>query len=149
MITSETKDSFLSQKSVNLPGSGLYSIHLTAYDKAGNHKTTRRLVLYDSNSHVSHNPHQNTRVETGSANTNYTWVVDNTTLINIKWTKRFRNALHDHNKWLNDVSPSPGISEVYDDYSGARSVKKIRNVYGEYSSVNQRRGVLSNNDIET
>lgn len=119
------------QKQLNLSAVGLYSIHLTAYDKAGNYKTTRRFVLYDNNSHVSHNPFKISRVESASENTNYKWVVDNTTPIYITWKERFRNALHHHNKWLNKISPSHGISEPYDDFTGVRNVNQIENVYGK------------------
>nr|XP_034332757.1 uncharacterized protein LOC105327902 isoform X2 [Crassostrea gigas] len=117
-------------KQFNLSSAGLYSIHLTAYDKAGNYKTTRRFVLYDNNSHVSHNPFMNSRVETATKNTNYTWIVDNTTPIYVTWKGRFRNALHHHKKWLNKISPSHGISEPYDDYTGVTNVNYIKNVYG-------------------
>ncbi|XP_056015772.1 uncharacterized protein LOC125675332 [Ostrea edulis] len=120
-----------SSKSLKLPGTaGLFSIHLTAYDKAGNYKTTRRLVLYDSNSHVSHNPLRVTRVQTGSEKTNYTWIVDNTAIVDVQWPKRFRNSLHDHNKWLDEVSINPHISEKYDDYSGWRPITKVNNIAG-------------------
>lgn len=87
-------------------------------------------MLFDSNSHVSHNPYEHSRVDTGSENTNYTWVVDNTTTIAVTWKKRFRNALHDHNKWLNEISESHGIAKAYDDYTGIRNVTHIKNVYG-------------------
>lgn len=120
------------QKQLNLPGTGLYSIHLTAYDKAGNYKSARRFVLYDGNSHVSHNPYEHTRVATGSKETNYTWVINNTTTIEVTWTKRFRNALHDNNKWLNEISESHGISDLFDDFNGSMSVRHFKNVYGEY-----------------
>lgn len=88
-------------------------------------------MLFDSNSHVSHNPYEHSRVDTGSENTNYTWVVENTTTIEVTWKKRFRNALHDHNKWLNEISESHGIAEAYDDYTGIRNVTHIKNVYGK------------------
>ncbi|XP_061176007.1 uncharacterized protein LOC133184958 [Saccostrea echinata] len=118
-------------KTLKLPGDkGLFSIHLAAYDKAGNYKTTRRFVLYDSNSHVSHNPFRLTRVQTASEKTKYTWVVDDTKIVKVQWKKRFRNAVHDHNKWLNEISPSYGITENYDDYSGQRSVDKVKNMEG-------------------
>lgn len=80
---------------------------------------------------MSHNPFKNSRVETASENTDYTWVVDHTTPIYITWNGRFRNALHHHNKWLNKISPSHGISKSYDDYAGVRNVNHIKNVYGE------------------
>lgn len=116
---------------MKLPGAaGLFSIHLIAFDKAGNYKATRRLVLYDSNSHVSHNPFLVTRVQTGSPRTNYTWIVDNTTVVTVVWSERFRNVLHDHNKWLNEVMPNPVIPESLDDHGGGRSIKKINNMHG-------------------
>lgn len=122
---------FYSQLQLKLPGTaGLYSIHLIAFDKAGNYKVTRRLVLYDSNSHVSHNPFLVTRVQTGSPKTNFTWIVHNTTLVNVVWSGRFRNALHDQNKWLNEVVPNLVIPESLDDHYGGRSLKKINNMHG-------------------
>lgn len=122
---------FYSQLQLKLPGTaGLYSIHLIAFDKAGNYKVTRRLVLYDSNSHVSHNPFLVTRVQTGSPKTNFTWIVHNTTLVNVVWSGRFRNALHDQNKWLNEVVPNLVIPESLDDHYGRRSIKKINNMHG-------------------
>lgn len=122
---------FYLQKQLKLSAVGLFSIHLTAYDKAGNYKTTRRFVLYDSNSHVSHNPSKHSRVDNASQNTNYTWMIDNTTPICLTWKKRFRNDLHFRDQLLNKISPSHGISEPYDDYTGARNVNHVKNVYGE------------------
>ncbi|XP_061177042.1 uncharacterized protein LOC133185758 [Saccostrea echinata] len=120
-----------SSKTLRLPGTaGLFSIHLVAYDKAGNFKTTRRFVLYDSDSRVSYNPLHVTRVQSASEETNYTWVIDDTKIVNVQWTKRFRNILHDHNKWLDEISPSYGITKSYDDYSGQRPVTKVNNVNG-------------------
>lgn len=87
--------------------------------------------MYDNDSHVSYNPFCNSRVETASENTNYTWVVDNTTPIYITWGSRFRNTGHDGARWLNEISTSHGISELYDDFTGVRNVNHIKNVYGE------------------
>ncbi|XP_061176006.1 uncharacterized protein LOC133184957 [Saccostrea echinata] len=148
-------------KTLRLPGSaGLFSIHLTAYDNAGNYKTARCFVLYDNDSHVSYYPLHVTRVKSASEKTNYTWVVDDTKIVNVQWTKRFRNILHDHNKWLDEISPSYGITKSYDDYSGQRSVTKINNINGcvdfktEYSvydgeSLKDSRPLSSVNDIST
>lgn len=84
---------------------------------------------------MSQNPTVNSRVETASQNTNYTWVVENTTPIYIKWIQRFRNAEHHKKKWLNKISPSHGISKPYDDYTGMRNVNQIKNVQGKQQSV--------------
>lgn len=123
---------FKFQKLLTLPKTGLYSIHLSAYDKAGNYRSARRLVLYDSQSHISHNPNKQTRADSGAKNTNYTWVVNNTSVIKIAWSGRFRNVLHDQNKWLNRMSPSHDISNLYDDFTGIITVKGTKNVYGEF-----------------
>lgn len=88
-------------------------------------------MLYDNDSYVSHNQYENSRVESGSKNTNYTWVVDNTKTINVVWRNRFRNVWHDNNKWLNRISESHGISNRYDDNTGIRNVTLIKNVYGK------------------
>ena len=117
-----------------LPGlAGLFSIHLIAFDKARNYKVTRRLVLYDSNSHVSHNPFFVTRLQTGSPQTNYTWVVKNTTVVKLIWPSRFRNALHSNNKWLDEVLPNRDISQTLDDFSGVRTIQKINNTHGKFN----------------
>lgn len=108
----------------------MYAIHFTTIDKAKNHKTSRKLVLYDNLSHVSFLPTKVTRIDTASAATNYTWVNEDTNVILAKWTERFRNARHESNRWLTNVSPYTNIEDVYDDHHGRRTIKEVPNVYG-------------------
>lgn len=109
---------------------GLYSIYFTAFDKADNYKTSRKLVLYDNISHVSFLPTKVTRIETASAATNYTWVNEDTNIVLAIWTERFQNARHELNRWLAAVSPSTNIEDVYDDHYGKRTIHEVPNVYG-------------------
>lgn len=115
---------------MNFKKPGLYAIHFTTVDKAKNHKTSRKLVLYDNLSHVSFLPTKVTRIDTASAATNYTWVNEDTNIILAKWTERFRNARHESNRWLTTVSPYTNIEDVYDDHHGRRTIEEVPNVYG-------------------
>lgn len=108
----------------------MYAIHFTAVDKAKNEKTSRKLVLFDAMSVVSFLPTKVTRIDTASAATNYTWVHENTNIILVKWTERFRNENHESRRWLEAVSPVKDIEDIYDDHHGKRTVDKVPNVYG-------------------
>ncbi|XP_061193435.1 uncharacterized protein LOC133201664 [Saccostrea echinata] len=119
-----------SSKAVELPEHGMYSLLFAAYDKAGNKKTARRLIFFDDRSVVSHDPTKHTYVITGTANTNYTWIVQDTNTVILKWKGRFRNALHHVNGWLTSVAPYHDVDKSYDDYSGKRTVNAIDNVQG-------------------
>lgn len=113
----------------------MYAIHFTALDKAKNHKTSRKLVLYDNQSYVSYLPTKVTRISSASAATNYTWVNEDTNIILVKWTDRFRNERHESNRWLTAVSPYTNIEDVYDDHHGRRTIEEVPNVYGLLSVI--------------
>lgn len=108
----------------------MYTVHFSAFDKAGNVKTSRKLILYDNLSIVTINNKRVTRVETASANTNFTWVSEDTTSVLVKWTGRFMNERHTHNMWLALVNPYHGIETAYDDHDGRRTVDEVPNVQG-------------------
>lgn len=115
----------------------MYAVHFTAIDKAKNKKTSRKLVFYDNISQVSFLHKKVTRVETASANTNFTWISKDTNLVLVKWTQRFRNERHEQNMWLDDVQPAHGIENAYDDHHGSRTVDKVPNVYGKFCLFQQ------------
>ena len=112
----------------------MYAVHLTAIDKANNHKSSRKLVFYDDISRVSTLPNKVTRIETAAASTNYTWVIEDTNIIRAKWTERFINSRHDSNRWLTAVSSYPSIEDVYDDHHGKRTVDEVPNVHGLFKA---------------
>lgn len=108
----------------------MYAIHLSAVDKAGNIKMSRKLVLYDNLSKVTFNVKRNTRVETASSQTNFTWVTKETNKIFVKWWGRFINHRHDNSRWLTKINPYPKIDRAYDDFDGRRTVDEVPNIQG-------------------
>jgi hypothetical protein len=110
----------------------MYAIHFSAYDKARNYKTGRKVLLYDDISEVTFNPTKVTRVLTASKETSYVWVTKNTRLVDVMWIDRFRNYRHEVNRWLNKVAATYGVESKYDDHYGDRQVAEIPNVHGEF-----------------
>ncbi|XP_061181031.1 uncharacterized protein LOC133189645 [Saccostrea echinata] len=116
-------------ESFDLPAPGMYSIHFSAFDKAGNHKTGRKVLLYDNISEVTTNPSKVTRVTTATKETSYVWVTKDTRYVDIMWRDRFRNSRHENNRWLNSVASTTGVESKYDDHYGERQSKEIPNVH--------------------
>ena len=114
----------------------MYSLHLVAYDKAGNHKVGRNLFLFDDQSVVDiDDSAEHTRCTTASKDTEYTWVVEDTSDITFVWPSRFMNVRHMNNFWLNKVltyGPVPGVT-IYEDLYGNRTNHAIKNVRGEFT----------------
>ena len=108
----------------------MFAIHFSAFDKAGNHKTSRKVLLYDNSSAVTFNPDKVTRVVTASAESSYEWVVEDTNEVDIFWKDRFRNRRHEDKGWLNKVKPHLAVDSKYDDHYGERQVDEIQNVHG-------------------
>nr|XP_034301655.1 uncharacterized protein LOC105322112 [Crassostrea gigas] len=115
--------------SVTLPNPGMFAIHFTAYDKAGNHKTSRKVILYDDQSVITQKPNKVTRVVTASSETSYVWVVQDTGTIVVRWTDRFINVRHENNRWLNKVNSHIAVEDKYDDHYGERQISEINNVH--------------------
>ncbi|CAC5386461.1 unnamed protein product [Mytilus coruscus] len=110
----------------------MYSLHLVAYDKAGNFKTGRNLFLYDDQSVVDTQGNQPTYCSTASEDTSYTWVTTDTNQVKVDWKDRFINIRHKNNKWLNLVQTyAPGEPKivVYEDLYGDRTNVQINNVH--------------------
>ena len=116
--------------SFELPYPGMFAIHFSAFDKAGNNKTSRKVLLYDNSSAVTFNPDKVTRVVTASAESSYEWVVEDTNEVDIFWQDRFRNWRHEDKGWLNKVKPHWAVDSKYDDHYGERQVDEIQNVHG-------------------
>ena len=109
----------------------MYSIHLSAIDKAGNHKTGRGLLFYDNISVIDKKAGKVTQCKTASKNTSYTWVVQNTNFMKIDWNDRFINQRHKHNLWLNKVETyAPPGDNVYEDIYGKRTNQAIKHIHG-------------------
>ncbi|CAC5401969.1 unnamed protein product [Mytilus coruscus] len=119
-----------SQSEFNVTTPGMYSIIFTVFDKAGNHKSTRSVFLYDDESVVETTPETRIIVTESTVNTNYTWVVQNMTRLLVRWTGRFTNERHHVRHWLEQLTPNQHVDELYDDNFGVRKVDWFTNVLG-------------------
>ncbi|XP_076085327.1 uncharacterized protein LOC143056126 [Mytilus galloprovincialis] len=118
-----------SSGSLHLNESGMYSLHLLAFDKAGNYKLGRNIFLYDNQSKVEKQKKKTTYSSTASKNTSYTWVTSNTNHVQVDWKDRFINFRHKYKKWLNPVQTYTA-NEIYEDLYGERTNVRINNVNG-------------------
>lgn len=118
-----------------MPHPGMFAIHFSAFDKAGNYKTSRKVLLYDNISEVTFKPGKVTRVITASSETNYEWVTKDTQYVDILWKDRFLNHRHEINRWLNKVKQNKAVESRYDDHYGERQVDLIPNVHGKLISL--------------
>ncbi|VDI20686.1 Hypothetical predicted protein [Mytilus galloprovincialis] len=119
-----------SSASITLEDPGMYSLHLVAYDKAGNYKSGRTLFLFDNLSTVDTQGNKPTYCSTASKDTSYTWVTKDTSRVKIDWKSRFINIRHNAGKWLNPVqtyAKGEGIV-TYEDLYGNRTHVGIKNV---------------------
>ncbi|XP_063447092.1 uncharacterized protein LOC134726611 [Mytilus trossulus] len=124
-----TPDSEL-ESCFNVTTPGMYSILLTAFDKAGNYKSTRSVFFFDNQSFVETTPGTRTTVLESTLDSNYTWVVFDTSLLNVTWAGRFMNERHDVHKWLNEIDTNKHIDHDHDDRFGRRTVQWCPNVKG-------------------
>ena len=114
----------------------MYSIHMVAFDKAGNYKIGRGLFLFDDQSVVTKqgNP---IKCVTASKESTFEWVVQDTNNVKIIWPDRFINIRHKNNKWLNKVNTfTPAGITIYEDLYGKRTNVAINNVHGKITQCN-------------
>ncbi|KAJ8299760.1 hypothetical protein KUTeg_023820 [Tegillarca granosa] len=118
-----------SEFTLTLSAPGMYSLIFSAVDKAENSKSARAVFLFDDQSVVDKNHNKFTIVSTASQRTNFTWVVQETKNIHVKWIDRFYNKRHINNRWLNEIKPHHTVDSEYDDVYGQRSVARIENIH--------------------
>ena len=117
---------------MTLKEAGVYSLHISVFDLAGNEKTGRALFFYDDKSVVSLHGNDKIKCTTASNNTNYKWVVMDTNRVKIDWTNRFMNTRHNDSHWLNNVlDMAEGAAPIYDDLYGNRTSALIPNINGK------------------
>ncbi|XP_046581226.1 uncharacterized protein LOC124288741 [Haliotis rubra] len=120
--SSKTSDKFRVSKP------GVFSVILSVYDKAGNYRRTRRIVVYDGTSTVTTRANKKLRVMTASAAAS-AWQTTSSA-VTVDWTNRYINTVHHNNKWLLGVASLGDISSDYDDNEGSRGIGEVRNVQG-------------------
>ncbi|XP_046543949.1 uncharacterized protein LOC124254116 [Haliotis rubra] len=131
-VDTKTLTSSTTSNSYTLTSAGVYSVVLSAYDKAGNHRSARRIFMYDGTSAVTVQANKQLRVTTASSATSE-WQTTSSA-VTVDWTNRFINTVHHNNKWLQRVASVAGLGSDYDDNEGDRRVSAISNVQ-EVSAV--------------
>ncbi|XP_067663298.1 uncharacterized protein [Haliotis asinina] len=107
---------------------GIYSAVLTAYDKGGNHRSARRILMHDRTSTVTTQANTSLRVITASSAT-AKWQTTSSA-VTVDWTNRYINTVHHNNKWLLGVASFGDMGSDYDDNEGDRTIAAINNVQG-------------------
>ncbi|XP_067680773.1 uncharacterized protein [Haliotis asinina] len=114
---------------VHLKEKGVYSVEITAIDKAGNLKSARRIMIYDGESQVETTPNTMLRATSAAVMTSWEWQWTSDS-VTIDWNHRYINTLHHSNRWLERVLPVPNIDMEYDDQGYSRGVAHIPNTQG-------------------
>lgn len=131
---------------MTLEEAGVYSLHISVFDLAGNEKTGRALFFYDDKSVVSLHGSDKIKCTTASKKTNYKWVVMDTNKVKIDWTNRFMNTRHNASHWLyNVLDMAEGAAPIYDELYGNRTNASIPNINGK--SISKTKLVLFTIDI--
>jgi hypothetical protein len=100
---------------VHLTNSGIYSIVMTVTDIAGNHRYSRRLFLYDSDSELEIDLTRPIHVTSAVNKTVNRWQTNLTELITFNGFGHFYNSKLRTNKWLDPVCDfERGIDPDYD-----------------------------------
>ncbi|XP_067661298.1 uncharacterized protein [Haliotis asinina] len=119
--SSQTSDRFRVFKT------GVYSVVLSVYDKAGNCRSARRIVVYDGTSAITTRSSNVLRVMTAASESEWQTTSPAVTVV---WSHRYINTVYHNNKWLLGVASLGNISSDYDDNEGDRGIDEIRNVQG-------------------
>ena len=109
---------------------GIYAVLLDVYDRAGNVKSARKLVLYDDGSLITRSPTTPLRVTSAAAVTSWKWQ-QTEGAVTVTWAGRYANTFHDHNKVLDEVETELDVESSYDDNEGSMTVAGVDNVVGE------------------
>lgn len=120
------------QSELNVTTPGMYSIILTAFDKAGNYKSTRSLFFFDDNSFVETTSGTRMIVTESTSETDYEWVTTESSLLHVTWPGRFINERHDIYKWLHKIESNSHVDDAYDDKHGRRTVDLFTNIKGTF-----------------
>ncbi|XP_046552072.1 uncharacterized protein LOC124261759 [Haliotis rubra] len=124
-LKTPTLTSSTTTNSYTLTEVGVYSVVLTAYDRGVNHRSTRRILIYDGTSSVTTQANTSLRVTTASSATSE-WQTTSPS-VTVDWTNRYINTVHHNNKWLLGVASLGDIGSGYDDNDGSRDTGDVRN----------------------
>ncbi|XP_052083679.1 uncharacterized protein LOC127721009 [Mytilus californianus] len=117
------------ESTINVTVPGMYAVHFTAFDRAGNYKSARGLFLYDNNEDIELGRGS---IEVIQAK-NYSekgWITYPSSRIHVTWKDMFVKTDHLKHNWLAKVKKFDHIESSYDDNSGKRTIEMVPNVKG-------------------
>lgn len=119
---------FKTSTNLNLTAAGPYSVEIIPHDRAGNHKTARRIVLFDDNSVVDKKGDDPEVVQANQ----YFWITEDSDRIDVRWPGRYINRRHHDQGWLNAVKEKAEVSSELDDHQAIsdRNVQEFHNIEG-------------------
>lgn len=120
---------FFKQSAISVTETGMYAVHLTAFDKAGNHKSARSFFLYDNNNIIDIYKGQ-IKVIKAVQYLGKGWITYSDTFIDVNWKDKFIKTDHFKNNWLAKIKQAEHIETSYDDHNGKRNVTLVPNVKG-------------------
>ena len=107
---------------------GMYSIRLQVFDKAGNSYSARSLVLFDPVSDITVDENKRVTVDNTFLVGDRLWYSNPDSGLVIRWGERYaNNALHSNN-WLKAVKDES--DNLFDDFTGNRTIQEIPNKRG-------------------
>ncbi|KAK7500608.1 hypothetical protein BaRGS_00008183, partial [Batillaria attramentaria] len=107
---------------------GMYSVVLSAHDRATNSKAARKLFLYDATSEVT-TTSSVLRVTSAAEAASWEWQQTEGD-VTVTWTERYTNLFHHNNHLLAAVASEAGVETLYDDSDGTRTTSAIANTLG-------------------
>ncbi|KAL3843250.1 hypothetical protein ACJMK2_021192 [Sinanodonta woodiana] len=122
-------NSSISETHISVKTAGAYAIVLRAIDKAGNRKSSRRILIFDNVSIVE-KMNDPSKVTSASKETNYEWITTPCETVHIEWFNRFANKEHERSIWLNSVKKVDEVDIVLDDNEGERQINRKDNIHG-------------------
>ncbi|KAL3871816.1 hypothetical protein ACJMK2_039788 [Sinanodonta woodiana] len=122
-------DSSISEANISLSNVGVYAVVLIAFDRTGNRKSSRRILIFDNISDVE-TTKDPSKVASASRETNYSWITEPRKFVRVEWKNRFSNKLDEENGWLNSVEKLYEIPSILDDNEGERQIERKKNVQG-------------------
>ncbi|XP_077866322.1 uncharacterized protein LOC144354078 [Saccoglossus kowalevskii] len=129
------------QCSFTLTSTGVYCVHLTVFDVAGNTNYALRYLMFDNINKPGIYNHNPLRVVSAISDTGYEWQTDTYNSlsggpkVHIQWTGHFKNEEHYNRHLLGPIGDfNPDMAEEYDELHGTppttRSREPILNIYG-------------------
>ncbi|KAL3871815.1 hypothetical protein ACJMK2_039787, partial [Sinanodonta woodiana] len=122
-------DSSIPEANISLSNVGVYAVVLRAFDKTGNIKASRRILIFDNISalEIKNDP---SKVASASIETNYSWITEPRKFVRVEWKNRFSNTVYEEKRWLQSVEKLYEIPSDLDDNEGERQIERKKNVHG-------------------